>query len=131
MGNEGVNIIYDISVDPNVKAKIRAQAERALRRPNVRAAASPSLLWLVELAEALDANCAAVRSVVERAALSADFRALEPLKALRSRVGCGPKEKSDCYLCLREGNVLEFAIETIEKRAPLPDGESLPAATSP
>jgi len=132
MGSEGADIIYDISVKVGVKPRIRTQANQFLLSDSVRAVASPALLLLIDLTRAQSQDCAAVLAVVERAALLGDHRAIARLHELEAKTGCGAKQSEDCYPCLRTGGHLAFAIETIQKRAVLPEaGETGSGGTSP
>jgi len=131
MGIEGADIIYDISVADGVKPRIRTQANQFLQSESVRAVASPGLLLLIDLTRAESQTCSAVLSVVERAPLQGDMRAIPRLRALEARNGCGAGKKDDCYPCLRDGGLLTFAIDTIQKRAVLPEnGETHSGGTS-
>jgi eukaryotic-like serine/threonine-protein kinase len=136
MGSEGADIIYDLSTKDGVKPRVKVQANQFLLSDSVRAVASPGLLLLIDLTRAESQSCEAVLKVVERAALQGDMRAVQRLRALESRTGCGPKKTDDCYPCLRTGGLLAFAISTIQKRAILPEsGEAgtggTAAATAP
>jgi len=121
MGDEGADIIYDISISQDIKPRVRTQANQLLQSESVRAVASPGLQLLIDLTKAESQTCEAVLAVVERAALQGDFRAIPRLHALEARTGCGAKKKDDCYPCLRQGGLLAFAIDTIRKRAVLPE----------
>jgi serine/threonine protein kinase len=132
MGSEGAEIIYDISVKAGVKPRIRTQANQFLLSESVRGVASPALLLLIDLTRARSQDCGAVQAVVERAALIGDHRAIERLRELEAKTGCGPRENEDCYPCLRTGGHLAFAIQTIQKRAVLPEAsETGSGGTSP
>src|SRR5688572_29743282 len=124
MGSEGADIIYDLSIREDVKARIRSQASQFLKSESVRAVASPGLLILIDLMRAQEESCEAVLAVVERAPLRGDQRAIARLRALESKEGCGPKKTDDCYPCLRQGRLLAFAIDTIQKRAVLPESSA-------
>jgi hypothetical protein len=68
-------------------------------------------------------TCEQLEPLVERAALVGDKRALPRLEELQNREGCGKVEKEDCFPCLRDDQALETAIETINQRVTLVDGQ--------
>lgn len=129
MGAAGVGIIYDLARTEGISARIRSTAEAALKDEEVRSTASPSLKLVLDLETA--ESCEELRSLVERAALVGDKRAIPKLQTFTERHGCGPEKSDDCYPCLRENSALVDAISTIENRVTLSDeGTASPSATT-
>lgn len=119
MGPAGVGIIYDLSRMEDISGWVKHQAESALSNEEVRQSAGPALLLILELESKTD--CEEIFPLVERAAIVGDKRVLPLLEELEVTDGCGPQKKDDCYPCLREGDSLATAIETIEQRVTLVD----------
>lgn len=114
MGPAGVGIIYDLAHMDGISAWVKGQAITALLDEEVRQAAGPSLVLVLDLES--KTTCEDIRPLVERAALLGDKRALPLLEKLKEQDGCGPGKKEDCYPCLRTDDSLTVAIDTIKQR---------------
>jgi eukaryotic-like serine/threonine-protein kinase len=115
LGEIGVDLIYDVQMELKgdaTKGKIASRAKEMLESPSIRVKASSSLQVALDLSSAK--GCNGLRSVLPRAAESADQRALPRLKSLTNRSGCGFLGMRDCYACLRRGDDLKRAIEKAE-----------------
>ena len=126
MGPAGVGIIYDLARMDGISAWVRRQATMSLDEPDVRQAAGPALVLILDLES--KTACEDVRPLVERAALVGDKRALPLLEKLKKADGCGARKKDDCYPCLRADDSLENAIQTIEQRTSFVDAPETPVA---
>ncbi len=122
MGAAGVGIIYDLARTEGISSSIQRDAEKMLSEEDVRTSASPGLLLLLDLETA--EKCEEIRPLVKRAPLVGDKRALPFLKKFEIASGCGASKQSDCYPCLRGNDELTIAIQTIQQRATLDDGEA-------
>lgn len=124
MGAAGVNIIYDLAHTPGVHPRVVAEAALLLKRQDIRQVAAPALRLVMDLESAQ--SCAEIASLVRRAGVVGDRRALPRLEEFSRTTGCDPKEQGDCYACLRADNSLAEAIATIRQRSPLSDGSADP-----
>ncbi|MEO7329511.1 MAG: hypothetical protein ABI193_13085, partial [Minicystis sp.] len=88
-----------------------------------RAHASPELLAAIELEELLDARpregrCEKARTLLERIEDHGDRRCLPLLTQLAAPHGCGADGGTDCYPCLREGDLPKKARAAVTEREP-------------
>jgi hypothetical protein len=93
-----------------------ALAEALVQSKDVRAKASAAVGLSVDLRSAKE--CEQRKALVQKALTESDQRSLQPLAALRSKVGCGPTKREDCNPCLRDDDSLEEAIKAATKRPP-------------
>src|SRR5690606_14393506 len=121
MGSAGVGIIYDLAHTEGLTQGVTQTARQSLKSADVRAAAGPALILLLEFEEAK--TCSETERLVERAVLVGDKRALPILEKMEITSGCGRKKSEDCYPCLRDDDSLKVAISTIKQRVTLVDPE--------
>lgn len=124
MGTRGADIIYDLANTRGVRPNVKSAAEKLLRSRDFARSASPALEVALALRRATE--CRSYDQLLEQVMNVGDARALEFLKPLRNKTGCGPGKKGDCYACLRGDARLEQTIATVEKRsaaARKPSGE--------
>lgn len=126
MGPAGVGIIYDLARTEDVSTWVKLQADAALNDEEVRQAAGPSLVLILDLESTT--TCQEIQPLVGRAALVGDKRVLPLLKKYQATVGCGPAKQEDCYPCLRGDDSLTTAIQTIEQRVSFVDSDETGAA---
>jgi hypothetical protein len=114
MGTRGAEVVYDLAVRPQTPQKIRTRAEDWLGSEAFRRAAPPALGIAGQLRAAR--RCQEKHALLAFARELGDRRALDYLKILASRAGCGRSGRDDCYPCLRKDNALSEAIAAIERR---------------
>jgi hypothetical protein len=93
-----------------------AVARRGSARGEERARKASKALDLLDLEE--ETRCERLRSLLVKAREEADRRALPRLKQLAKKAGCGPKQKDDCYECLRGDQLLAATREAVRGRKP-------------
>jgi hypothetical protein len=114
LGSRGTDILFSVWADTKRRTPTTALAEHYLQQAEVVEHASPALKVALKLRDDLD--CESTRSLLEDVQRVGDTRALNPLAKLRSKRGCGPGKRSDCYTCLREDELLESAISASAQR---------------
>lgn len=114
MGQEGADILYELSMNSTVRPLIRAHATSALDSAEVRENLSLPLALARDLGAAH--SCKDLRPLIERAAIVGDDRALPRLESLNSNLDC-KKRGAPCYPCLREESDLRQAILAIQSRS--------------
>jgi serine/threonine-protein kinase len=113
-GERGVDILYDLSTTEAVRKDLREAATASLKSPAVQKVASPALRVLLLLQQA--DTCAEKKALLPSVEHDADGRIIPELKAMQSMVGCGKRNRADCYPCLRHGLALENAIAAVKNR---------------
>lgn len=112
LGAHGADLIYDVYLDHLGEAgmtPVVARAMRLVEGKELAAQATEDLRVALELRSAK--YCADYRSILPRAALHADDRSVQKLRALKSRRGCGTFGNKDCFVCLRKDeNLLDQAV---------------------
>lgn len=111
----GVDALIELAESKDVPSSIASRAERSLAKATVRANASPSSAFLLELRSA--STCDERHDVLVRSGSQADARAREALHALESKHGCGRRRRGDCNPCLRKDDALARAIEAADAYA--------------
>ena len=96
------------------KTPAKPLASDALYAKDVRPKASKGLGVYLDLAKEQD--CDKVAKILERAKTDGDTRSLKLLDGFRKKTGCGPKERDDCWACLREGDLLKDAVKAAAQR---------------
>lgn len=115
MGQEGADILYDLSLGQNVRPLIRAQAATALESADVRENLSLPLALALDLAAAH--SCKELKPLIERALILGDERSLVRLEGLQNNLEC-KRPGLPCYPCLRKMSELHEAIAAIRARSP-------------
>jgi serine/threonine-protein kinase len=110
-GARGVDELLERSTHPSPS---RAKIQRSLKKPEVRAHASPAAGVTLDLRDAK--TCDAKRELLERAQSQGDARTLAQLNLLRRTNGCGFFSLGDCWRCLRKDSALEDAITALEAK---------------
>jgi len=124
MGANGAEVVYDMVFTKRQSGILLERSINALRSPDFRKVASPTLLVATDLRFAT--TCEGKRQLLERAKEHGDQRTLAQLHALASTKGCGPNKRRDCWPCLRDGK-LDAAILAIHKRTKI-DPKPSPSA---
>ena len=118
----GVDIIYDVWWSTNGEAdhaEVNKRAKEFLEDGAIRTKASKQLRPTLDLQRAIKKReCKTVKSLVVEVGANADVRALPSLEKLRAKGGCGFVGWSDCWPCLRGGEVnIGDAIDAVKGRA--------------
>lgn len=119
MGSFGADIIYDLREMPGVKPWVKKQADEYLFSEDAKSLASPALLLALDLSRVSD--CREAESLVKRAILVGDRRALPGLKKLEQKSSCG---RADCFPCLRDRPDLKAALTAVTRRVELTEESS-------
>jgi serine/threonine-protein kinase len=114
MATRGADILYDLSVTPGVKKDVKTRATEFFSSGRYERSSSPALVALIKVRDAL--NCEQQHQHLEKVLTEGDARALSVLFALDNREGCGDDKKADCYPCLRQDDLLQRAIDTVQRR---------------
>jgi hypothetical protein len=118
-GPVSADLLYEIWTATPGGTKVRDLAGKLLHSRDVRAKASDALAVALELR--LAETCTVNRELLPRARQNGDRRSVSLLNKLKSKHGCGPNKKQDCYSCLRDGHELDAAITASKaRRAPNP-----------
>jgi hypothetical protein len=113
-GTVGPDIVYDIVYkSAQQKSPAYQRAVQTIQTKEFRAAASPALLIAVDFRYSM--NCVDKKRLLDRVQKHGDERTLILLQALRSTKGCGWRKGSDCWKCMRDGQ-LDRAIKVVAKR---------------
>ncbi len=114
MGTHGPDVAYDLAATEVVKLWVRTRADQALRSPDFSRLATPELQ--IALALRFATSCPQRYALLPRAQEIGDERALGYLNLYRVTTGCGRRQQSDCYGCLRTDSRLSDAIDAIKQR---------------
>jgi serine/threonine-protein kinase len=123
----GADILFDVWAGTPKATPATQRARELLASDAVRGRASDAVRVAFDLRTAQGMACEARMPVVTRAAQVGDARAFRPLAILAVRSGCGPREKDDCFPCLRKNDALERALARA-KETPAPDYTRISAA---
>mgnify|MGYP001070790559 CR=1 FL=1 len=120
-------MLYDIWVSTRAKNTRTQLAKSLVYGDTVRPQASPALSVLLDLRAVLEAQegksvvdpagCAEIARLLPAVTLHADQRAVRVLQPLLRRNGCGLRQASDCYPCLRRDGALNDAMAAARLRA--------------
>jgi eukaryotic-like serine/threonine-protein kinase len=114
-GSRGVDILFSVWSETKERTPATALAERYLAQDSILKGASPP----VQIALALrnpDLSCDTAKALLEQAKKDADTRSLRPMARFRRVRGCGPNKRSDCFLCIRDSELLEEAVREANSR---------------
>jgi hypothetical protein len=111
---KGAEVVYDLAAGTKTPEEVRTRAETWLASDAFRSVAPPPLAIAGELRTTR--GCKDKRALLERAATTGDQRALDYLKILAVKGGCGRRGREDCFPCLRDDDTLSKTIATIEAR---------------
>jgi hypothetical protein len=114
-GAAGTELLYRIGPGSRRQSPAKELANDVLYAKGVRSKASPALAVYLDLARE-DNDCQSVAKILERVKISGDRRALGPMGKLGKKTGCGPKQRDDCWRCLRKGDLLKDATVAARKR---------------
>jgi serine/threonine-protein kinase len=112
LGGGGVDALIELAESKDVPPSTALRAQRSLAKATVRASASPSSAFLLDLRNA--STCEERHDVLVSSGPQADARASEALHALESKHGCGRRKAHDCNACLRKDDALAQAIEAAQ-----------------
>lgn len=116
MGARGVDILFHVWATTAKRTPASALAERYMAQDKVRKKASPQVQLALALRETEQLECSQVLQLVKNADEYGDTRSIRPLFQLKSREGCGPAKRDDCYPCLRDNKHLAEATKKASKR---------------
>lgn len=111
------DLLYDLATRGEPGARLVLLADDLLLGPAVRAEVSKPLAIALELRAVR--SCPALRALLPRVTSDGDGRAAPLLERFRSRAGCGPKNKDDCFPCLRDepaSGAFEAAAKAVSER---------------
>jgi hypothetical protein len=114
MGSAGATVIYDLSIDPDVRTQLRTRAEEWVKSDAFRKVAEPDVLIAGALRYA--GSCSDRHDLLPRAADNGAKRTLDFLNVAKAPGGCGRRARDDCFPCLRKDSALKDAIAAIETR---------------
>ena len=114
MGSAGATVIYDLSIDPEVRTQLRTRAEEWVKSDAFKKIAEPDLLIAGALRYA--GSCSDRHDLLPRASDNGGKRTLDFLNIAKAPGGCGRRARNDCFPCLRKDNALKDAISSIESR---------------
>lgn len=113
-GPISADLLYDVWTSTPEHSTATELAQALLMGRDVRPKASPALAIALDLRQA--ETCEANAKVLERAVDVGDKRSFAPITRLLRRNGCGPTKHDDCYVCLREGDLLKRALTAVKMR---------------
>jgi hypothetical protein len=113
-GELGPELLYKLGPGSWQKTPAKPLASDLLYAKDVRPHASKALGVYLDLAREKD--CDKVKALLDQVKQSGDSRSLRILDGYRKKTGCGPKERDDCWKCLREGDLLKDAVKEASKR---------------
>lgn len=114
MGSAGATVIYDLSIDPDVKMQLRQRAEEWVKSDAFKKVAEPDVLIAGALRYA--GSCSDRHDLLPRAADNGAKRTRDFLNVAKAPGGCGRRARDDCFPCLRKDSALKDAIASIEAR---------------
>jgi hypothetical protein len=113
-GPSGPDLLFYIWTSTSRRTQTTWLAQQLLFCKDVRPHASAALSIVLDLRDNQD--CSKVRRILRSAIEHADRRALVALARLKRQSGCGPRQRQDCYACLRDGRDLQRAIDAATRR---------------
>jgi hypothetical protein len=113
-GPISADLLYDAWTSTPDRSSTTELAQALLMGRDVRPKASPALAIALDLRQA--ETCEQNAKVLERAVDVGDKRSFAPITRLLRRNGCGPTKKDDCYVCLRDGDLLKRALTAVKMR---------------
>jgi hypothetical protein len=114
MASAGATVLYDFSIDPDVRMQLRARAEEWIKSDGFKKVAEPDVLIAGALRYA--GSCSDRHDLLPRAAENGAKRTLDFLNIAKAPGGCGRRGRNDCFPCLRKDDALKDAISAIESR---------------
>ncbi len=111
LGARGVDVLMERAA---AQGPHRAKFQRSLKKPDVRAHASPAASVVLDLREAK--SCEAKKELLPQAAAAGDARALALITTFKRTSGCGFFARGDCYRCMRKDAALAEAISALEAK---------------
>jgi serine/threonine protein kinase len=114
MEGKGAEVLYDLAVHQKTPNDLRAKAEEWIGTEEFRRVASPPLAIAGKLRSTR--SCQDKKALLDEAATTGDRRALDYLRILAVKGGCGRRGREDCFPCLRQDETIGEAIAKIEQR---------------
>lgn len=114
LGSVGADMLYDIWVATKAKNEQTTLAKSLLESPEMKTKFSPALRVAMSLRDAR--SCTDYKKLLPEATLHGDTRSTRVLQKLTVKKGCGFLKLGDCYSCLRSGNDLGDALQSVQKR---------------
>lgn len=114
MGAPGATVLYDLSIDPDVRVQTRTRAEEWIRSDDFKKVATPDVLIAAGLRYAK--SCSDRHDLLSSAAEHGEKRVLDYLNIAKAKGGCGRRGRDDCFPCLRKDDALKDAVAALEKR---------------
>ncbi len=117
MGPQGGRVLYAIAYEGRGPQSLSKRAKESLADADVQKALPLAIKGALELRNA-PPGCASRKTILEKYKDELDTTAVPLLKPLQRTTGCGGFfKRSDCWPCLREGNLLNKVLAGIEERA--------------
>jgi hypothetical protein len=113
-GSLSADLLYEAWTSTAERSMVTELAQALLMSKDVRPKASPALAVALDLRRA--ETCEENAKILQRAIEVGDKRAFAPLSRLLRHNGCGPTKKDDCYACIREGDLLTQALNSVKQR---------------
>lgn len=113
-GSTGPDLLYAVWEKAAGGSRAASLAQQLLYSADQRAKASPALQVALDLRAAT--SCDDYLRVLPAVVRDGDQRSSATLRYLGHSDGCGTDGKQDCYPCLREGQLLDNALEAVERR---------------
>ncbi len=115
MGQRGAELLYRVALDKNTPGSTRRRAEKWIRGLGFQRLAAEDLYVASKFV--FTETCEEKRDFLDLAGRVGGTLALEALRGLLSRRGCGLTGEDDCYPCLRKDNRFEETLKKVEARA--------------
>lgn len=115
LGARGFDALLTMAKTKATPKAARSRAGESVKRPEVRANASPAASILLDFEAAK--SCADKRALLDRVTEHGDARLLSRLRSMKRTRGCGVLRRGDCWPCLRRDGSLDVAIEAVAARA--------------
>lgn len=113
-GPLSADLLYEAWTSTAERSTVTELAQALLMSRDIRPKASPALAVALDLRRA--ETCEENAKILQRAIEVGDKRAFAPLSRLLRHNGCGPTKKDDCYPCIREGEMLTQALNSVKQR---------------
>ena len=111
----GPDLIYSAWAGSRKKTDATKLAKALSYSAGVRARTSKALSVALDLRHVED--CEKLAELLKQVEDVGDRRALNPMRRFNRRTGCGDNERSDCWSCLRKGDLLRDSSSAASKRA--------------
>jgi hypothetical protein len=107
-GDVGPDLLYELWTSTTRRNETTELAEALVYSKEVRAKASKALAVALALRETEE--CEKMAKVLDEAIAFGDRRSLAAIGKLQNKRGCGPKNRDDCWACLRDSDRVKDAV---------------------